>query len=110
MITEVYAMAKSPADGQQAPGIASMLFPMVVIFAIFYFLIIRPQKRREQKHRNYLSKIQAGDEVILQSGILGKVTGVTDEYVTIEIADRVRVKCLKSAIAGTQKNQESQAA
>lgn len=103
VISEVYAMAPTPNSGQPAQGMgSSFLIPMVVIFGIFYFLIIRPQKKKELQIRKLLSDLKKGDEVITQSGIYGRVAGVTDQVVTLEIATNVKIRVSKSAIVGFQ--------
>jgi preprotein translocase subunit YajC len=68
---------------------------MVVFVVIFYFLLIRPQQKKAKEHQALVSKLSAGDEVVTTGGILGKVTEVGDSFVTIEIADGVRVKVQK---------------
>lgn len=84
-----------------APGILEQVIPFIAIFGIFYFLIIRPQSKRAREHQDFLSKIKRGDSVITASGILGKVEGITDKFVTLEVADGVSVRILKSQIAST---------
>jgi len=84
----------------QAPGGPGDLFgamlPFVAIFAIFYFLVIRPQSRRQKEHQEMLQSIQKGDSVVTSGGLHGRVTGTTDDVLTLEIAalrgERVRVK------------------
>jgi len=68
---------------------------MVVFVVIFYFLLIRPQQKKAKEHQALISKISAGDEVVTTGGILGKVTEVGDTFVTIEVADGVRIKVQK---------------
>jgi preprotein translocase subunit YajC len=68
---------------------------MVVFVVIFYFLLIRPQQKKAKEHQALVSKLSTGDEVVTTGGILGKVTEVGDSFVTIEIADGVRVKVQK---------------
>ncbi|KYG61316.1 preprotein translocase subunit YajC [Bdellovibrio bacteriovorus] len=80
-----------------------MFVPFIFIFVIFYFLIIRPQAKRQKDHQKFLSEVKRGDEVITSSGILGRVEGITDQFVTLEIADGVKVKMLRSQIATSQK-------
>lgn len=90
------------APGAQ-PGMFEMFVPFIFIFVIFYFLIIRPQSKRQKDHQKFLSEVKRGDEVITSSGILGKVDGITDQFVTLEIAEGVKVKMLRSQIATSQK-------
>jgi preprotein translocase subunit YajC len=77
------------------------LVPLVLMFVIFYFLLIRPQQQKQKKHRQMLANIKKGDVVITSGGIHGKVTGLTDAAVTLEIAEKVRVKVSRGYIAGT---------
>jgi preprotein translocase subunit YajC len=81
----------------QAPNpFSSILVPMVMVFAIFYLLLIRPQNKQRQEHEKMLEDVAKGDEVVTGGGIHGKVVGATDEVLTVEIAnvkgERVRVK------------------
>ena len=85
--------------GQQQPGAMQMMMPFVLMFGVVYFLILRPQQKKMKDHQATLSKIQHGDEIVTNAGIFGKVTGVTDKVLTLEIADGVRVKMLKSQVA-----------
>ncbi|NUN06727.1 MAG: preprotein translocase subunit YajC [Bdellovibrio sp.] len=80
-----------------------MFVPFIFIFVIFYFLIIRPQSKRQKEHQKFLSEVKRGDEIVTSSGILGRVEGITDQFVTLEIADGVKVKMLRSQIATSQK-------
>lgn len=90
------------ATGAQ-PSAFEMFVPFIFIFVIFYFLIIRPQGKRQKDHQKFLSEIKRGDEIITSSGILGRVEGITDQFVTLEIADGVKIKMLRSQIATSQK-------
>ena len=94
------APAAFAADMQEAfAGISSML-PMLVAFgAIFYFLLIRPQNKRQQEHTNLVSKISKGDEVLTNGGILGKVAKISDDFIVLSIAESVEITIKKSAIA-----------
>jgi len=85
------AMAQA-AGGASAAGGATPLIMMAVFVVIFYFLLIRPQQKKQKEHQAMLSKIAAGDEVVTAGGILGKVIEVGDNFLTIEIADNVRIK------------------
>jgi preprotein translocase subunit YajC len=82
--------AGSSPGGQFAP-----LLMMVVFIAIFYFLLIRPQQKKAKDHQAMVSRLSVGDEVVTAGGILGRVTDVGDTFVTVEIADGVRVKVQK---------------
>lgn len=93
------ATTQTPVGAPPQPGPLSMLMPFGLMFLVIYFLIIRPQQKKIKAHQETLSKLQHGDEIITNAGIFGKVTGITDKVVTVEIADNVRVKVLRSQIA-----------
>lgn len=77
--------------------------PIILIFVVFYFLLIRPQQRRAKEHRNVLSNLKVGDQVLTSGGIYGRITGLRDDFVTVEISDKVRVKVNRGHIAGVVK-------
>ena len=99
----VWLQAEAPSDG--APF--GMLLPMVAIFAIFYFLLIRPQQKRQREQEKMIKSVAKGDNVVTTGGLHGKVTGVTDEVLTLEIAavkgERVRVKLARSRVDSVTK-------
>mgnify|MGYP001572698076 CR=1 FL=1 len=101
------AVPGSPAGPNGPPQVSMLmqLFPFLAIFAVIYFLMIRPQQKRMKEQQSMLSSLKHGDEVITSSGILGKITGITDKFVTLEIADNVRIKVLKSQISQVVKGQ-----
>jgi|SRR5688572_3312902 preprotein translocase subunit YajC len=88
------AMAQG-AGAPPAGGGLSMIVMMVAFIAIFYFLLIRPQQKKAKEHQAMVQKLSAGDEVVTSGGILGKIVEVGDSFVTLEIADGVRVKVQK---------------
>jgi preprotein translocase subunit YajC len=75
----------------------SLLFPIVLI-AVMYFLMIRPQMKRAKEHKGMLDKLSKGDEVITSGGIAGTVTDIGDNFITVEVADNVRVRVQKAAV------------
>ena len=89
------------------PSPFSMLVPMGAIFLIFYFLLIRPQQKRQREHEEMLKAVEKGDEVVTAGGLHGKVVGTTDDTLTLEIAalkgERVRVKVARSKIDSREK-------
>jgi preprotein translocase subunit YajC len=91
----------SNAHAQAAPQADPLgfLLPMVIIFAAFYFLLIRPQQKRQKAHTQLVSGLSVGDEVLTAGGILGKVTGVSEHYATLHIADNVEIKIQKSTVS-----------
>jgi len=84
--------------GAQADPITSFL-PLIVIFVLFYFLLIRPQQKRQKEHRQMVEALEVGQEVVTGGGVLGKVTAVSDLWVTVEIANGVSVKVQRQTVA-----------
>jgi len=99
-----YAMAPPSGDGGGGGGL-SAFFPLILMFVIFYFLLIRPQQTKAKKHRQLLDDLKRDDMVLTSGGIHGKITGLTDTIVTIEIAQNVRVKVARGNIAGLVQTQ-----
>ena len=98
--TKAYAMAGS--GGQQAGGSGlEGIFMLLAMFAIFYFLLIRPQQKRAKQHKEMIEALKSGDQVVTAGGIHGKVVAVQEKVVTLEIASGVRVKVNRISIAGT---------
>ncbi len=103
MISTAFAMGGNPgapaAQGAGGFGDWSFIIMMVVIFGIFYFLMIRPQQKKQKEVKEMLDNLAYGDTVMTTGGIHGKVTGLADAVVTLEIADKVRIKIARSAIS-----------
>lgn len=108
MFGVAFAMA-GPPGGQagQAGGMAAFqqIIPLVFMFAIFYFLLIRPQQKKAKEHKTLLDALKKGDNVITAGGVHGKVTAVDDTIVTLEVANNVNIKITKSYIASVKKDQ-----
>ena len=98
ILSIAYAMA--PPSGSEGGNPLMAFMPLIIIFAIFYFLLIRPQQKRAKDHRNFLESLNRGDEVITTGGLIGRVTGLTDDVVTLEVADKVKGKVMRAQIAG----------
>jgi len=100
-VSVAYAMGAGGqgAGGQAQGGGLAAFAPLVLMVAIFYFLLIRPQQKKQKEHKAMLESLQKGDNVITSGGLHGKVTGITPEVVTLEIADKVRVKVGRAYIA-----------
>lgn len=90
-ISNAYAASGATND------LASFL-PLIVIFVLFFFMIIRPQMKQAKEHRNMVAALQKGDEVVTSGGIVGKITKVTDTFVTVEIAAETEIIVQKHAI------------
>ncbi len=97
-MSDAMAQATTAAPAQ-SPLIS--FIPFVLIFVVMYFLMIRPQKKRMQEEQSFLSKLTHGDEVYTKSGILGKITGIADKVVTLEVEGGARMKVLKTHIGGS---------
>ncbi|MBN1283755.1 MAG: preprotein translocase subunit YajC [Proteobacteria bacterium] len=105
--TPLIAMAATPGGGGSQQGsLLSTMLPLVVIFAIFYFLMIRPQQKQAKRHKEMLSALKKGDRVVTRGGLMGTVYAIADSVVTIEIADNVRARFSRESIAGVE-NQAS---
>ncbi|MBW2107348.1 MAG: preprotein translocase subunit YajC [Deltaproteobacteria bacterium] len=87
--------------GSQAGGGGFGAFvPLILMFVIFYFLLIRPQQKKQKQHREMIANLKKGDRVITSGGLYGRITGITDAVVTLEICEKVRVKVARANIAG----------
>ena len=98
MIDIAYAMGQGGAGGQGGGGFSSFI-PLILMFVIFYFLLIRPQQKKQKDHRLMISSLKNGDRIITSGGIYGRITSVGDDSLTIEIADRVRVKLNRTNVS-----------
>ncbi|MBC7988306.1 MAG: preprotein translocase subunit YajC [Luteimonas sp.] len=96
LISPAFAQA-APAAGGAPSMMSTLLFPIILI-GVMYFLMIRPQMKRAKEHKSMLEKLSVGDEVITNGGIAGTVREIGDSFITVEIADNVRVRIQKGAI------------
>ena len=94
-----YALGSPGAGGGAAGGDFSFIIMMAILFGIFYFLLIRPQQKKQKEIKDMIANLGHGDLVMTSGGIQGKVTALTDAVVTVEIADKVRVKVARNFIA-----------
>ena len=86
------------AAGGQAGGFSAFV-PLILMFVIFYFLLIRPQQKKAKEHREMISGLKKGDRIITSGGLHGRITGLDDATITVEIADKVRVKVARGNVA-----------
>lgn len=93
------AHAQTAAGAPAQPAWVSFA-PFVLIFLVMYFLMIRPQKKRMQEEQNFINQLTVGNEVYTKSGILGKITGIAEKVVTLELEGGTRMKVLKSHVGG----------
>ena len=97
VVSPAYAQATGQPAGGGGFGM-SLLFPILLI-GVMYFLMIRPQMKRQKEHRSMLEKLAKGDEVLTNGGIAGVVTDIGENFITVEVADNVRLRVQKGAIA-----------
>ncbi len=98
-----YAMGAPGGGGGGGTSQLMSFAPIILIFVVFYFLLIRPQQKRAKDHRNLLSNLKEGDQVMTSGGIYGRITGIRDDKITLEISDKVRVKVNRGNIGGVVK-------
>ena len=101
--------ASAQAAGGAQPNAYMQLLPLVLIFVVFYFLLIRPQAKRAKEHKGMVAALAVGDEVVTSGGILGRVTEAGEQFLTVEVAEGVRVKVQRHTVSsvlpkGTMKN------
>lgn len=97
-----YAMGQGGAGAAGGSGgfLSTPLLPIILMLAIMWFLLIRPQQKKQKEHKEMIGNLKKGDMIITSGGLYGRVTGVTDATLTVEIADKVRVKVGRGHVAG----------
>jgi len=109
LIPVAQAQGTGAAGTASPPGVLAAIWPLFVLLPLFYFMLLRPQMKRAKEAREMLGKLAKGDEVVSSGGLAGRITTIGENYITLEIADKVEVKLQKSAIGsvlpkGTLKN------
>lgn len=98
MVSVAHAMGQgAAAQGAPQSGIAAFV-PLIIMFVIFYFLLIRPQQKKAKEHREMISNLKKGDRIITSGGIYGTISSLDDLSATIEIAEKVKVKIVRGNI------------
>ena len=102
-------MLISPAYAQAAGGASQgdtllTFLPMIAIFVVFYFLLIRPQQKRSKEHKALLGALKKGDEVVTSGGIYGRVAAITDDVVTLEVAPNIKIRIQRQSIGTVKKS------
>ncbi len=107
-----YAMGAPGGGGgaQGAPSMFQSLIPLIIIFAIFYFMLIRPQQKKAKEHQEMLEKLKKGDRVITSGGIYGEIYALTPTTCTLIIAENVKIKVSRGFISGLAAPEEEKAA
>jgi preprotein translocase subunit YajC len=93
-----YALGQGGAAGGGSGGFASFI-PLILMFVIFYFLLIRPQQKKTKEHRQMIDNLKTGDRIITSGGLHGRITGVSENALTVEIAEKVRVKVNRASVS-----------
>ena len=98
MISTAYAMGQAGGQGGQAGGIAGFL-PLIILFAIFYFLLIRPQQKKAKEHREMIANLKKGNRIVTSGGIYGTIQSIDDTTIGLEIAEKVKIKVTRGNVA-----------
>ena len=104
-IHDILILAQAAPAGQPPQNIFVTMMPLVFIFVIFYFLLIRPQQKKQKEHEKLVAAVKTGDQVVTSAGIHGTVSNVKDKTVIVKIADNVKVEFDRGAIATVLKSE-----
>lgn len=106
LLTSMQAIAQTATEtaaaAPQQPPVWMQFVPFVIIIGVFYIFLIRPQAKKQREAQAFLSALKTGDQVITQSGILGRITGLNEQVVTLEIAPEVQIKVLRAQVIASQ--------
>ena len=102
-------MAPAPSDGSQPPAWVQML-PLVILFVLMYFVLLRPQMKRQKEHEKLISAVKTGDRVVAAGGIYGTVTNIKDQMVVLRVAENVKIEVQRSTITSVEKSEPAPAA
>jgi len=102
-----YALGSGGSGGGGQGGGFGAFVPLILMFAIFYFLLIRPQQKKAKLHKAMLAAVKKGDKVVSAGGLHGVITGIADDVITMEIAPKIRVKVSRGSISGVLRRDES---
>jgi preprotein translocase subunit YajC len=98
--------ANPPVVAAPQPSAIGTALPFVAMAAVFYFLMIRPQQKKQKDHESMVTTLQKGEEVITRSGIIGKIHGVADKFITLEVDQNVKIKILKNQIETVMRQEQ----
>ncbi len=100
MTSIAYAMGQGGgASAQAGAGGFTSFIPLILMFVIFYFLLIRPQQKKAKEHREMIGSLKRGDRIVTSGGLYGRITGLDENTLTVEIADKVRVKIARGNVS-----------
>lgn len=100
MLSDLFFSTAYAQEGASQPNAIMQFAPLIVIFFIFYFLMIRPQKKRLEEEKKMIDSLSKGDEIYTKSGMIGKITGLTEKIITLEVSEGVKIKVLRSQVGG----------
>ena len=104
------ALLQAAPGGQGGANPLLGFAPYIVIIGVFYFLMIRPQARKAKLHQQMLGQLKKGDDVITTGGLIGKISGIKDDEITLQVQEGVRVRVIRSAVTGLQRPVTAEAA
>jgi preprotein translocase subunit YajC len=94
----VISLAQAAASSGGSP--LTQFVPLIAIFAIFYFLVLRPQSKKAKEHQAMLAELKKGDEVVTSGGVIGKISGITDAELTLQVQEGVRIRVTRASVQG----------
>lgn len=103
MLSDLFFSTAHAQDAAAQPNAFMQFAPLIVIFFIFYFLMIRPQKKRLEEEKKMMDALTKGDEIFTKSGMIGTITGLTEKIITLEVSEGVKIKVLRSQVGGPAK-------
>ena len=106
-MTDLFILAQAPAPGGATSGWLSLM-PMLLILVVFYFLLVAPMRKRQKELQQQVDKMQKGDRVVTNGGLHGEIAGIEGGFVLLKIADQVKVKLDKSAIARVESRESKE--
>ncbi len=95
LISAAYAQGGAPSQ----PSMIAQLLPLVILVVLFYFMLIRPQSKRNREHKELMASLAKGDEIVITGGVAGKIAEVGEVYLTVEIAEGTEIKVQKAAVS-----------
>ena len=103
-ISDLLLLAQAAPAAQAQPNVLASMLPLVFIFVIFYFLLIRPQQKKAKDHQKLVESVKTGDQVVTNAGIHGTVTNVKDKTVIVKVADNVKIEFDRAAVVTVERS------
>ncbi|MFH0924977.1 MAG: preprotein translocase subunit YajC [bacterium] len=101
MISTAWAMGSAGGNGTSPTGVSTIfsMLPLIIIFGIFYFLVIKPQQKKQREVQDMIKSIKIGDKIMTSGGIFGIIKGLTEDTISLQIADKVKIDIARTAVA-----------